>query len=617
MNNLLIKLKHVYLPFLIVGICYIAIYSLLNYLLVIRFELLSLDDDVIDLWLPFILIWVPVLLILRPRIKLLKIKTKRGDMPGLYYFVMGAAIAIPTMIAQAYLPTATGQLTKLSNVADIKDKPATRYYQLSNYHIDKKHVAYYTWAERSGKNNEYLDFYIDVICPIEERKPVDTIGFDFGNKLNDARNPVLVVIDNRVVADKSELARLNSEDVKDVQVLKAAPATALYGQKAKYGALIITTKNNGEPQIFANKNLPQAWLGIEYKEQVSSSLNDKEQQEAYQKFNKSTNLEFASADLNKFTYLERPGNNAKHRAFEKAFQTVADSTIAPVILEARQEPFSARNGDKFYWTFASFGIGSAIILIMVMIPGVNRSALKASAEGGNRIDMGWVKDVKDLLQPSSPYFATAMIVSVNLLVFISMVLAGFGMISFDAGELLTWGANYRPYVQDGQWWRLLTSAFMHGGLMHILGNFYGLFFVAIFLEPKLNKWIYTGVYLLCGLAGSLASIWWHPATISVGASGAIFGLYGVFTALLTTSRAEFKANKFLLINNAIFIGINLLVGLKGGVDNAAHVGGLACGIIAGYVLYFYLPKPKPKRKYTRRAKTLSVTTQQPEDLPNL
>jgi rhomboid protease GluP len=141
---------------------------------------------------------------------------------------------------------------------------------------------------------------------------------------------------------------------------------------------------------------------------------------------------------------------------------------------------------------------------------------------------------------------------------------------------------------------------------------YGLLFVSIFLEPVLGRAKFIIAYFLCGLLASLASIWWHPATLSVGASGAIFGLYGVLTALLTTNKADANSKKGLLINNAIFIGINLIIGFTGGIDNAAHIGGLLAGFIIGYIMYFFIDEPKPKRKYKKRIKSgdeATITTE--------
>jgi len=169
-----------------------------------------------------------------------------------------------------------------------------------------------------------------------------------------------------------------------------------------------------------------------------------------------------------------------------------------------------------------------------------------------------------------------------------------GFISFNASDLMKWGANYRPVTTQGEWWRLLTNTFLHGGLMHVLFNMYGLMFVGMLLEPRLGRNRFAIVYLLTGIIASIASIWWHAATVSVGASGAIFGMYGTFFALLTVNVFPKELKKSFLISTSIFIGYNLLFGLTGGIDNAAHIGGLLSGLLIGYVLYPSLrSEPEP------------------------
>ena len=107
--------------------------------------------------------------------------------------------------------------------------------------------------------------------------------------------------------------------------------------------------------------------------------------------------------------------------------------------------------------------------------------------------------------------------------------------------------------------------------MHVLANMYGLLFVGIFLEPILGRTKYLTAYLLTGILASVASIWWYDATVSVGASGAIFGLYGIFLALLLTKFYPPDFVKSFLISTAIFVGYNLLMGLTGGIVIAVHI----------------------------------------------
>jgi rhomboid protease GluP len=89
-------------------------------------------------------------------------------------------------------------------------------------------------------------------------------------------------------------------------------------------------------------------------------------------------------------------------------------------------------------------------------------------------------------------------------------------------------------------------------------------------------------FLATGVASSLTSLWWHDVTISAGASGAIFGLYGVFLALLRTNLLEKSMRGGLFISIFLFVAVNLIGGMKYQVDNAAHIGGLISGIIMGY-----------------------------------
>ena len=122
--------------------------------------------------------------------------------------------------------------------------------------------------------------------------------------------------------------------------------------------------------------------------------------------------------------------------------------------------------------------------------------------------------------------------------------------------------------------------------MHLAANMYGLLFVGIFLEPLLGRMKYVGIYLLTGIIASAASLWWNDTVVSMGASGAIFGLYGAFIALILTRVFPKEMGAGFLVSMFIFVGFNLVMGLIGnGIDNAAHIGGLVSGFLIGLALY--------------------------------
>lgn len=188
----------------------------------------------------------------------------------------------------------------------------------------------------------------------------------------------------------------------------------------------------------------------------------------------------------------------------------------------------------------------------------------------------------NLLTPTKGYWLTPAIIYINTALFILVALYTQSIMWFPARELVVLGGNFGPLTVDGQWWRLLTSVFLHGGLLHLIFNALVLANIGIFLEPLLGRVSFAIVYLVTGLLASLTSLVFNYGVVSVGASGAIFGMYGFFLALLTTKlfRPEFRTT--FLKNTLGFVALNIAIGFFGPIDNAAHLGGLVSGFILGY-----------------------------------
>jgi rhomboid protease GluP len=190
--------------------------------------------------------------------------------------------------------------------------------------------------------------------------------------------------------------------------------------------------------------------------------------------------------------------------------------------------------------------------------------------------------------PANPYLITYALIAINALVFLAMVASGVSFTQPSPQDVFTWGGDFGPAtVGAHQWWRLLTSCFVHFGIIHIGLNMYVLYQIGPFIETVFGRARYLLIYFLSGLAGSLVSVFIHPNAVGAGASGAIFGLYGaVFGFLLIHRRTLNPAVTSSIGKSAgIFVLYNVVFGaMQGTTDLSAHLGGLVAGLLAGAAL---------------------------------
>jgi membrane associated rhomboid family serine protease len=185
-----------------------------------------------------------------------------------------------------------------------------------------------------------------------------------------------------------------------------------------------------------------------------------------------------------------------------------------------------------------------------------------------------------------PFLVTQIIVGINVVVFIAMVLSGVSPMAPTIQQLVSWGANVATLSLGAQPWRMLASNYVHIGIIHIFFNMWCLWNLGRLAERIFDRWTYLLVYTASGIGGSLASLWWHPRSIGAGASGAIFGLAGALIAVLYLGKLPIakEALKPTLKSLISFAAYNLFFGLVPGIDNAAHLGGLATGLGLGAVM---------------------------------
>src|SRR5450432_253582 len=154
------------------------------------------------------------------------------------------------------------------------------------------------------------------------------------------------------------------------------------------------------------------------------------------------------------------------------------------------------------------------------------------------------------------------------------------------------GVNYGPYTLAGQWWRLATYMFLHGGFLHIAFNMWCLWDLGALCESLYGRATFAAVYLITGVAGGVASVGWRPLGATVGASGAIFGLAGALVASFYLGEFSLPrdAIRATLKRLAFFVVINVVLsGVIPGVDNACHIGGLLGGMILSALIAVVAP----------------------------
>jgi rhomboid protease GluP len=186
--------------------------------------------------------------------------------------------------------------------------------------------------------------------------------------------------------------------------------------------------------------------------------------------------------------------------------------------------------------------------------------------------------------------ATYTLVGINCAVYLAMVIRGVSPSSPSVLDLVHWGANFGGYVLAGQWWRLLTAAFVHVGILHLATNMWCLWNLGLLGEPLLGPMGVVAVYVLTGVAGNLLSTAVHPQIVGAGASGAVFGLAGVLILLLKARllpvapeevRRLRKSVIYFALLNFLIGGTSMVLRTSIQIDNMAHLGGFLCGLALG------------------------------------
>lgn len=178
---------------------------------------------------------------------------------------------------------------------------------------------------------------------------------------------------------------------------------------------------------------------------------------------------------------------------------------------------------------------------------------------------------------------TYILIAVNVVIYAITAYLSGSINDSNINVLVFLGAKVNQLINRGEYYRLVTCMFLHGGIMHVALNMYSLYALGPFVESVYGKARYTVIYFFAGLVSSFFSYKFSD-DVSVGASGAIFGLLGA--ALIFAIKMKDRVRKDFVMNILSVIGINLIIGFSiPNVDNFGHLGGLVGGIISSFFLF--------------------------------
>lgn len=193
--------------------------------------------------------------------------------------------------------------------------------------------------------------------------------------------------------------------------------------------------------------------------------------------------------------------------------------------------------------------------------------------------------------------ATFVLIALNVAAFLVEIVAGTGGLSVSNSSVLFDFGLYGPFVAEGEWYRLLTSGFLHASLIHLGFNMFALYFLGRLLEPGIGTPRFLALYFASLFAGSFGAVLLDPESLTIGASGAVFGIFGA-TFVIARSRGleglAASVGVILLLNLAITFGSER-------ISIGGHLGGLAGGAIAAGLILAAERRPGPQTQLVELA----------------
>lgn len=330
-----------------------------------------------------------------------------------------------------------------------------------------------------------------------------------------------------------------------------------------------------------DKHYPKVWYVNTFSETISNNLSNEEKYRKFLEFRNKASEKISKTNYFAIDYFEKLPNSNEKELYISLISTLVGKNLKEeiILLTPSKKDFNDK-GEKSMKFFLGFFIGGiSLILFSLFFPKYrNPKTINFKKEGDLEL-------VTKFLIPTKDFLITPIIIDINLLIYLVICIIGVDPINPSFIDMIKFGA-LTPQVAHGEFWRLITSMFLHAGIMHLLMNMVVLAIAGTFAEGIFGKLKFSILYFFAGILSMLTSLLWHENMIGVGASGAIFGVIGA-TAMIIILTQTWKESQTVLLIIFAYVAYNLFTGMFSNVDNVAHISGLIFGAIFSLILHYY------------------------------
>ncbi|MCC8170561.1 MAG: rhomboid family intramembrane serine protease, partial [Parabacteroides sp.] len=354
--------------------------------------------------------------------------------------------------------------------------------------------------------------------------------------------------------------------------------------------------------VFPFMESENAWYALNYSKTVDRGSDERLQRD-YAAFLEECDKKIGSHDFTGYHLFEKVPASDDRDGFVRAIERATGSAPAAprdiVILRPLADGYPGQGGVSLCWIFLAVGIWLLAMLPLLYYAPLNYRllntdlTLRKKAENKDDDFPGLVRSV---LIPGPRSWPVVLFVDAILVYFAVMTVGGVNPLSSSSQELFEWGALRSVSLREGEWWRVVTSMFMHANVLHLVSNLVALGVASFFAISLFKAYKTAVIFFVSGVCADTAAAWFFEGTY-VGASGAVMGLMGAILAVYSCYRKSLgeRAGLWWIAGTA---ALTLLLGIQAGISNTAHIVGLFTGAALGLLLF--TPPPPKRRRVAKR-----------------